>query len=167
MRSVYKGFTLVEILVSIALFSIIVLFLYQTLSITTTSNEFFSQKLEDAQNENQLKKILFLDFINQKNSQITINEDTHKNTLLMLQTNNLYHNPFYIYVTYMLSKNGNLLRIESKNPFNKETLRDDFFDNSSIDIVRGDIQKFVVTFKNKKYFFYFEYKDGTKTFFSF
>ena len=60
-----KSFTLVEVIISITLFAIIVLFLYETLDGTKKSNQFFNDKLVQKQDTNSIKKILFMDFIHE------------------------------------------------------------------------------------------------------
>ena len=63
MKNIKKAFTLLEVLISITIFSIIIIFLYQSLEITQKSNNFYSDKLELKQDDNSLKKMFFLDFI--------------------------------------------------------------------------------------------------------
>jgi len=164
-----KAFTLIEILVSISLFMIIILFLYQALDMTQKSNNFFASKLEKRETEDYIKKILFLDMIS-KNNKITNNNiitNKDKNSILLFTTSTIYHNPFYTNVTYMLSKNGDFLRIESKDRFNIKDLRDNFFDDAYIDILDKNITKLKMKVqKNKQIVIYIEYKDGRKILFT-
>ena len=150
-----KSFTLVEILISISLFSIIILFLYQSLDITTKSNDFYTLKLEDKQKQNNIKKILFLDFTFETNSSV-VSEDSDKNSIISFKSTNTYHNPFYENITYMVSKEKNLLRIESYTKFDKLKLDDNFFDTSYIDILDSNITKFKVKLQNKKKIIYIQ-----------
>ncbi|RLA82808.1 MAG: hypothetical protein DRG78_06170 [Epsilonproteobacteria bacterium] len=142
----YKSFTLVEILISISLFSIIVLFLYQSLDITQTSNQFYSKKLNQKQDINNMKKIFFLDLIHSLDKSSTIIEiDSDKNSIAKINSTNYYHNPFYNNITYLVTKDRNLVRIESLKPFIKDKLDDSFFENSYIDILDNNITKFKVS----------------------
>ncbi len=76
----------------------------------------------------------------------------------------MYHNVFFKYVTYILSKKGNLIRIESLAKFDIKKLNDDFFKNSYSDIVSKKIKSFqVLKFKNKKKIFSIIIKKKNKT----
>ena len=148
-----KSFTLIEILISISLFSIIILFLYQSLDITQKSNQFFSDKLSQKQDINNIKKIMFIDIIHSTDqSLIKIEKDRDKNSIFYINTTNYYHNPFYNNITYLITKEKNLVRIESLKPFVKDKLNDNFFDDVYIDILYSDIEKFKIsknTIENK------------------
>jgi len=162
-----RAFSLVEVLVSITLFSIILIFLYDTLDITAKSNHFYSEKLEDKQKNNNIKKIIFSDFINKDDNNISIVLDKNKNSILSLSTNNTYHNPFHNNITYLITQEDSLVRIESKKKFDKKKLNDDFFDDANIDILDDKIKKLKIKEEKKKIYFYLEYKDKTKMLFSF
>ncbi len=162
-----SAFSLVEVLVSITLFSIILLFLYDALDITTKSNQFYSKKLDEKLDQNNIKKVLFLDLINKKEQKSTISEDKDQNSILSFKTFNTYHNPFYTNVTYLLTKKGNLMRIESRIPFNKKKLTEEFFKNTFIDILATQVKKLKIKEKNRKYFVYLEYHNKTKLLFAY
>ena len=148
MKNIKKAFTLLEVLISITLFSIIVIFLFQSLDISQKSNNFYSDKLELKQNDNSLKKMLFLDFIH-NDSNVTSSFDSDNNSIITFDSSNTYHNPFYNYITYFVSKESNLIRIESKEKFDNNKLSDIFFDTCYIDIVARDIIKFKLDKKKK------------------
>jgi prepilin-type N-terminal cleavage/methylation domain-containing protein len=152
-----KAFTLIEIIVSITIFSIVILFLYQALDITKNSNKFYSEKLTQKEENNQIKKLLFLDTINGKISKIS--KDRNNNSILQITTTNTYHNPFHQNITYFLSREKNLIRIESKNEFNKDKLNDEFFDNANIDIIKQKIEKFIVKNDTKRISIYLQTED--------
>ncbi|MEA3290246.1 MAG: prepilin-type N-terminal cleavage/methylation domain-containing protein [Campylobacterota bacterium] len=145
-----KAFTLVEILVSITLFSIIVLFLYQTLDITKQSNDFYTKHLDEKQLQNHIKKILFMDIMHSKENSVKISKDKDNNTILTMETTNTYHNPFFNHITYLLI-DGELIRMETKVKFDRKKLNDSFFSNSYIDILQTKVDKFkAVIQKDKK-----------------
>jgi prepilin-type N-terminal cleavage/methylation domain-containing protein len=162
-----KGFTLIEILISISIFSIVVVFLYQTLDMTQKSNDFYSEKLEDKQNQNYLKKIFFLDLMHKQGAEKII-KDREENSIFSFKSTNTYHNPFYEHITYMISKEKNFLRIESKKEINTKRLDEDFFKNSFIDVIDNNITKFKVkTQKDKKVVFYLLKDNKQKMIFAF
>ena len=161
-----QSFTLIEILISISLLAIIVLFLYQTLDVTTKSNKFFQEKLSIQEYKTNLKKIFFKDII--YSYSIKTEYDKNKNIILDINTSNTYHDSFYNNITYLISKDNNLLRIESKNKFKKDKLYDEFFDTSYIDTIAIDVNKFKVTKTNdKQYAIYLKFKDESDMMFTF
>ena len=162
-----KSFTLMEILISITLFSIIILFLYGTLDITQKSNLFYSKQLEVKQENNRLEKIIFSDLINMKlDGTVVITEDKNKNNIITFQSNNSYHNPFYKNITYLITRENNLVRIESKDIFDSLKLEDSFFDYSYIDILKKNIKKMKIH-KGENINFYIEFENKKKLIFSF
>jgi len=160
-----KAFTLIEILISISLFMLIIVFLYQALDMTQKSNNFFASKLDIKKHQNNIKKILFLDLISQNKTiaNTQIKKDRDNNSILSFSTSNIYHNPFYTNITYMISRKGNLIRIESKEKFNYTDLPNDFFNHAFIDILDHNITKFKVKIQqNKSLAIYIENKNNTK-----
>jgi len=142
-----KAFTLIEVLISITIFSIIAFFLNHALDITQKSNKFYHDKLLIQEDTNYLKKMLFLDITNRL-SNVTLDKDSDENMILTLETSHIYHNPFFTNITYLLTKEKNLVRIESKKKFNKKNLDDKFFDNAYVDVIDTNVTRFIGT--NKK-----------------
>jgi len=138
-----KSFTLIEVLVSIALFSIILLFLYQSLEVTKTTNNFFENKIERLIDTNHIKKIILLDIA--QSSSVEISQDGNSNNILIIKTDNLYHNTFYKYVTYLNTQENNLVRIESLTKFDKKTLSEKFFETSYLDVLLENTDAFKVS----------------------
>lgn len=137
-----KAFTLLELIISITLFMIIVVFLYKTLDQTKYSNNLFSNKQELLKQSNHLHNI-FLEDIAEASS-ITINYDKNKNAIVKIVTDNTYHNSFFNNITYIVGATNKLVRIESMKTFNAELKDDDFYQNSFIDILLEDIEYFDV-----------------------
>jgi len=160
-----KAFTLIEVMISIVLLMIIIAFLYQSLDITEKSNKFFKEKLVKKREINNIKNIFFKDIINSFEVK-SLTEDKNKNTIISLKTSNTYHDAFYQNVTYLISKNNNLIRIESKELFDKRKLYDKFFKSAYIDIITSNIEKFKIINKSKKeYVIYLKFKDDIDTMF--
>ncbi len=161
------GFTLIEVMISVALFSIIILFLYQTIDMNQKSNSFYEEKLTTYKNQDDLKFIMYEDIFGntENNASILFKNDKNNNTILRLQTSNTFHNPFFNNVTYFLGKEGELFRVESKDYFNTENLYD-VLKNSYIDIVFSGVEKFRVIKKEKenKFAVYIRFKNGEKLF---
>lgn len=137
-----KAFTLLELIISITLFMIIVVFLYKTLDQTKYSNNLFFNKQELLKQSNYLHNI-FLEDIAEASS-ITVIYDKNKNAIVKIVTDNSYHNSFFNNITYILGATNKLVRIESMKTFNAELKDDDFYQNSFIDILLEDIEYFDV-----------------------
>lgn len=138
-----KGFSLLEILIVIGIFFILLLFLYQFLDLSKKNHTFYEKKLNHITNETKLKTIFIEDIFEAR--KITITTDINGNSIVSLETTNLYHEQFFNHVTYVLSKEKNLLRIESSKPFNKTNLSAGFFDNAYIDRLQDKVSRFEIS----------------------
>lgn len=125
------------------LFFLILIFLYKALDITEKSNHFFSSKVDNLVSINNIKKI-FIEDIAQSN-EVVILSDKDGNSILLIETSNMYHNVFYKYVTYFISKKKNLIRIESLNKFDHTNITDDFFKSAFIDRLIDNIELFEIS----------------------
>ncbi|PHR54598.1 MAG: hypothetical protein COA44_12615 [Arcobacter sp.] len=107
-----KAFTLVELMISIILLSIIVTFLYQSVAQLQTSNLQFMRKTDGLQKREQVLKLLYNDFINARTVQWYDKGRDHD--IILIQTNNSFHNMSQPYVLYKVYKEDSVLkRIES------------------------------------------------------
>ncbi len=160
-----KAFTLLEVVISITIFMIILIFIYKVLDDTKVSNKKFEEYVYKSENKNDFYKI-FAEDIAESYGIISLSEDRDKNAIVIFKSNNSYYNPFYSNITYIISSSNKLLRIESKDEFQKEKSEIDFYNNSFIDILLEDIKKFIVLQKNDKYVFIIEKKNGEKIMFT-
>ena len=159
-----KAFTLLEVVISITIFMIILVFIYKVIDDTKVSNDKFEEHIYKAEGSNDLYKIIVEDIAEARGS-ITLQDDRDKNTIVTFQSNNSFNNPFYLDKTYLISSNNHLVRIESKDSFKKEKSGLDFYNNSFIDILKEDINKFIVLKKEDKIVFIIEPKEGDKIMF--
>ena len=160
-----KSFTLLELLISITLFMIIVVFLYKTLDQTKHSNKLFSNKQEILKEANHLHNI-FLEDIAEASS-ITINYDKNKNAIVKIVTYNSYHNPFFNNVTYLIGDTKELIRIESEKAFNSfQLMGNDFYDYAFIDILLENIEYFDVKSSSENYNFLIKQKNNDRVLFN-
>ena len=138
-----KAFTLLELIISITLFMIIVIFLYKTLDETKYSNNLFSNKQSILKQSNDLHNI-FLEDIAQA-STINISYDKNKNAIVKIVSLNTFHSAFFTNITYFIEPSKELMRIESKEEL-KETERVsyDFLNNCYIDILSSNVEYFDV-----------------------
>ncbi len=137
-----KAFSLLEVLISIMLFSMVLLFLYKTLDITQSTNDFYTQKLKDKVDKKRIKKLFYEDIAHA--SKVKISFDRFGFAILKLETKNMYHNSFFKHVTYIVSREKSLFRIESFSKFNESELLDSFFSQAYTDQILKNIEVFKV-----------------------
>lgn len=161
-----KTFTLLELVISISIFMILILFLYKVLDQTKYSNTLLLEKGKQLEISNRLHDILLEDIAESKKVSITMTKE--KNSLVRIETRNSYHNPYYKYVTYMISSNFKLLRIESLEVFNTgENVNIDLFlENAYIDILANDVELFEVKNSELNYVFVIKEKDKERVFYN-
>lgn len=160
-----KSFTLLELLISITLFFIIVVFLYKTIDQTKHSNNLFSEKEQALKEANHLHNIFLEDIA--ESSNITITSDKNKNSIIKIVTNNTYHNAFFKNITYLINSSKKLVRIESYEVFNElQPMTLDFEVNSYIDILLEDLEFFELKNSGVNYNFLLKQKDKDRNFFN-
>lgn len=160
-----KSFTLLELIISITLFSIIVVFLYKTIDQTKHSNNLFSNKEQALKESNHLHNIFLEDFA--ESSNIIISYDKNKNTIVKIVTNNTYHNAFFNNITYLINSSKKLVRIESSQAFNElEPMTLDFEANSYIDILLENIEFFELKSTGVNYNIVLKQKDKNRVFYN-
>jgi hypothetical protein len=160
-----KAFTLLEVVISITIFMIVLVFLYKTLDNTKLSNNKFEQHINKKEELNTLYKILTEDIAESKGI-IGLFQDRDKNSMLIFKSNNTFYDSFFNNITYMISSSNKLVRIESFKKFEKEKSSAEFYDNSFIDILLNDIEKFIILKKDDKLEFIIKQKDKEKMIFS-
>jgi len=160
-----KAFTLLEVVISISIFMMILVFMYKTLDDTQVSNDKFENYVNKKDDANYLYNI-FTEDIAESKDQIELLQDRDKNSIVIFKGNNSFHNAFYLNTTYMISSNNHLVRIESKEKFQREKSTKEFFNNSFIDILLKDIEKFIVLQKDDKVIFIIKQKDKKKVVFT-
>jgi prepilin-type N-terminal cleavage/methylation domain-containing protein len=107
-----RGFTLLEMMISIVIFSLITIYLYQTLGTLRQANTFYSDKLEQASDTNLLLKTLFLDLSLSSKGSVEITEEEKLTDFVFMQTSHSVHRRIMPYVGYII-REGVLYRIES------------------------------------------------------
>jgi len=139
----HKGFTLIEILISISLLSLVLLALYKSLDTLRASNRQLLDHLQKAQREKQATQTLFLDIAG-SDGNISIAGDEFAQLCLEESVNSLYGLPS-AKVCWVVSKEDNrLLRSEG----NHYTLPLKSDDRVSVDKTMEHIELFRV-YKNK------------------
>lgn len=160
-----KAFTLLEVVISITLFMVLIVFVYKTLDQTKHSNEIFEKQTKSIKDSNRLYNI-FLEDIAESLQLETISYDKDKNARLVFTSNNTYHNPFYTNIAYLISSNNKLVRIESKDKFKFANTSYEFYDNAYVDILLDDIEYFDIKKDKKQYVFAIKQKNKKRVLYS-
>ena len=117
-----KAFTLIELMISIVILSIIMLFLYKSYSALNHSNRTLKEETLKIQKYELLKKTLYLDFSLAQEIKI-INQDK-KEDVVFMQSKNSVHKRYNPYIAYIF-KDKKLYRLESLRPFKEYPLNVD------------------------------------------
>jgi len=138
-----KAFTLLELLISISILSIMMVFLYKSYASLNKSNTNFKKEVEVLEGLKLKKKTLFLDFSVAKFQSVVIQKNSREVDIVLLQTSNSLHQRFNPYVAYIVSKEK-LYRIESLTKLSYPLDVSSEFDVDEF----GDVSRFKV-FENK------------------
>ena len=153
-----KAFTLIEMLISITILSIMMVFLYKSYSSLNSSNKFFKSELENVKDVNMKKKMLFLDFTLAKEGKTKILNQSIKEDVVFTQSSNSVHRRFNPYIAYVV-KEGKLYRLESLKEFVNYPLS---FETSFVSDYLGEVNSFRV-YKSKAdreaYLLHVDFKD--------
>jgi len=111
-----RAFTLIELMVSIALTVIVVFFLYKALETQRKSNTILTKKYAAIEKENLLFKLLYADIYESNESSIEKIFNKDYNILYLSTKNSLHQIPFAHVVYYINPKKKTLVRLESAYP---------------------------------------------------
>jgi len=135
-----KAFTLIEMLISISILSIMMIFLYKSYASLNSSNSLLKDEVNSIKKQELKRKVLFLDFSLIINNKINIlNRDT-KEDVVFIQSKNSIHKRINPYITYIV-KDSILYRLESLEKFYTANLR---FDNEFVYDTLGEVNSFRV-----------------------
>ena len=109
-----KGFTLIEMLISVVILSIMMLFLYESYASLNRSNVFYKEKADEISIEQIKKRIMYLDFSLALNKSLEILNQEKNEDVVFMQTSNSIHKRHNPYVSYIVN-NHKLYRLESLN----------------------------------------------------
>lgn len=140
-----KGFTLVELIVSIMLLSIIAIFLYSTVSNLQKQNKMFSKLQHRVQKKEKIIDLLYDDIFESDELNITNKEFS----LINIKTKSTIFNISHPYVTWLVSRDKNtLLRFESILPFDRLNSQNSYYYH--ISKVGENCEKFQIYQSSKK-----------------
>lgn len=156
-----KGFTIIELVIAIVIFSVIIVYMYQAVSTTKKGNTIYERSYEVVANNEEAKKLFYNDIFNQVDPYANI---SFKDEVFYLRTNNSLHSLVAPYVAYFL-KDKNLIRIESIKkltfPLKLEYNQNIIYE---IDYILKDIENFHVSVEKNNYLINWTKKSKTTTF---
>ncbi|WP_418640360.1 PulJ/GspJ family protein [Sulfurimonas sp. ST-27] len=107
-----KAFTLIEMMISITILSIMMVYLYRVNASVNKSNTFYEKQVNGFNSLSLKKRVLFLDLSLMLYQQNSIVHNDKNEDVLFLQTTHSLHRRVNPYVTYIV-KNKKLYRLES------------------------------------------------------
>ncbi len=139
------AFTLIEMMISISILSVMMIFLFQTYSSLNKSNSFYKEKAQLIQTQQLKKRVVYMDFSLALYKSVQILKQDKKEDIVFLQSSNSLHARFNPYIAYIL-KDEKLYRLESLAPFKEYPLS---VDSEFIVDAFGDVKSFRV-YENTK-----------------
>ena len=106
-----KAFTLLEVLISIALMGIVIVALFSSVDMMQDSNQQLAQYLEKSKKTTNATKVMYLDMID-SDGNITITKDEFSRVCIEETRNSLYALPSAKVCWIVLKKENTLARIE-------------------------------------------------------
>lgn len=139
-----KAFSLIELLISIVLFSLLLLFLYKTLDFMMLENESFKNIVTEELKNKDFQSTLLEDSLE---SSYFSTGYLNGNLFFTFKSQNILHYPFNNYITYIYLEDK-LYRIESQYEFLEKNKQKDFYKHIYVDILMKNIKK--VSFESIK-----------------
>jgi len=153
-----KSFTLIEIMVSIVIFSLLVLLMSKVLVTLNISLKSLENMYKEKSLEDYFIKTIYRDILEKRFIKID-NNNKNYSIIYIQTTNSLYKIPAPYVVWYVSKKNNSIIRLESSQKIILPTSKgyvDKFLDNVKIFKIYQKNGKFLVFLKaNKEIFFEF------------
>jgi prepilin-type N-terminal cleavage/methylation domain-containing protein len=111
-----KGFTLIELMVSISILSVMVVFLYQSYASLNRSNKFYAAEVKSIKELQLKKRVIFLDYSLAHVKSLKIYKQDRVEDVVFMQTSHSLHKIYNPYVAYVIKENR-LYRLESLKAF--------------------------------------------------
>lgn len=113
-----KAFTLIELMISIVILSIIMVFLYKSFAELNQQNKTYDQESEKIKKSELIKQTLFLDISLSMSGSMMILPRDKKEDIVFFQSTHSIHNRINPYIGYIV-KDEKLYRIESLRALKK------------------------------------------------
>ena len=133
-----KAFTLIELVISIIILSILMLFLYKSYSQLNLFNNVYRDEVKKVKKEERIKRTLYLDLTEAKLETLLILKEDKNYDFLNFSTNHSLHRRIKPYISYIV-KESVLYRLESLTKIASPDIgRSIAFDIDKI----GEVEKF-------------------------
>ena len=116
-----NAFTLIELMVSITILSLMMIFLYQSYAALNKSNAFYAQESAQLVQNDKIKEIIYLDYSLALFDSIKILNQEKNEDVVFFQSSNSLHKNYNPYIAYVVNENT-LYRLESLKEFEEYPL---------------------------------------------
>jgi len=140
-----RAFTLVEILISVGLLSILIMFMYKTLETMKKSNTLYERHYSKLMINTKIHKTMFLDFVQSDKVDIKSGDFDR----IVMRSKNSHFHIAHPYISYLVKENV-LYRIESDKNIGLN-IKYDLLKYIKFEVVKKNIKKFKI-FKGKNSF---------------
>jgi prepilin-type N-terminal cleavage/methylation domain-containing protein len=114
-----KAFTLIELVLSIVILSVMMLFLYKSYAGLNKSNKLFATEIEKISKIERVKKVIYLDIT--QSMSLRVQNQSNTEDVVFMQTSHSVHGRFQPFVAYIV-KEKKLYRLESLREFTEYPL---------------------------------------------
>lgn len=111
-----RAFTLVEMMVAVAILSLMLLYLYGALSNLQHSNRHYGEKLNHADAIKKVMKIIYLDLFLSSKQSIKIYSESKDYDIVMMQSRHSINQRTLPHIGYIVNREQKLYRVESSQP---------------------------------------------------
>jgi len=111
-----KAFTLIELMISIIILSVLMLFLYKTYSGLNRSNKIYEVEVQKIKKIELVKKVIYLDISLGITDKVKIINQSKTEDVFFMQTSHSIHDRVNPYLAYIV-KDKKLYRLESLKEF--------------------------------------------------
>ena len=158
-----NAFTLLEIAISITIFSLIAVYMYQAINTTLKTNDIYEQRYKEKERFVKVEELFYNDIFLQPDIYINANISNDGDfSIFRLQTKNSIHSTANPYVTYFVNDNS-LFRIES-HEFYDIPLTYATIENVKVDKLFSNITLFRIYEEDNSYLINYEQNDQLTTF---
>ncbi len=109
-----SAFTLIEMMISVSILAIIMVFLYKSLELLDFSNKKYGNKVEQLKSAKALKQMLYLDLSLSKYASLNIESLDKKFDNIYFESTHSIHSRISTHISYIVS-NKHIYRVESLN----------------------------------------------------
>ena len=158
-----RAFTLIELILSIAIFAIIALYIYQAINTAKNSNDINLKRLSEDEREQKITRLFYNDLFSQTNIYAAANIASEAEfDVFYLRAKNSIHAMINPHIAYFI-KDNSLFRIESK-AFEKIPLTYESVERVKTDKLLGNVTLFRIYESKNSYLISYKSEDKLTSF---